>query len=97
MEKKEVINETPKEVKKEKLTYEELTNACHQLSEQARTLYQQLQEANLSNAFSRLNFLFAVLDKAEFFKNYEGFVDKCVDEIVNMITIPETPKEEESA
>jgi hypothetical protein len=82
-----------KEVTKEKLTYEELNNVCHQLSEQSRTLYQQLQEANLTNAFRRLDYLFAVLDKHEFFE--DSFVEKCAAEIVNMITIPEAKPEEE--
>ena len=81
-----------KEIKKEKLTYEELNNVCHQLSEQSRALYQQLQEANLTNAFRRLDYLFAVLDKSSFFP--EDFVKKCADEIVEMLTIPETPKED---
>lgn len=92
MEDNEIVNETPKEVKKDRLTYEELTYTCHQLSEQARTLYQQLQEANLANAFKRLDFLFKVLDKKEFFST--EFIDKCAAEIVSMITIPEAPKEE---
>lgn len=82
-----------KEVTKEKLTYEELNNVCHQLSEQSRTLYQQLQEANLNNVFRRLDYLFAVLDKHEFFDN--SFVEKCATEIVNMITIPEAEHKEE--
>ena len=82
-----------KEVTKEKLTYEELNNVCHQLSEQSRTLYQQLQEANLTNAFRRLDYLFAVLDKHEFFE--DSFVKKCSTEIVDIITIPETKPEEE--
>jgi len=81
-----------KEIKKEKLTYEELNNVCHQLSEQSRTLYQKLQEANLSNAFRRLDYLFAVLDKSSFFP--DDFVKKCTDEIVAMMTVPETKEED---
>ena len=81
-----------KEIKKEKLTYEELNNVCHQLSEQSRALYQQLQEANLTNAFRRLDYLFAVLDKSNFFS--EDFVKKCSGEIVEMLTIPEKSEED---
>lgn len=84
-----------KEVKKEKLTYEELNNVCHQLSEQARTLYNQLQEANLTNAFRRLDYLFAVLDKSEFFD--KDFVSKCSKEIVEILTIPEESENKEEA
>lgn len=82
-----------KEVTKEKLTYEELNNVCHQLSEQCRRMGEQLQQANLTNAFRRLDYLFAVLDKSEFFD--DSFVKNCAAEIVNMITIPETKTEEE--
>ena len=88
-----------KEVTKEKLSYEELNNVCHQLSEQSRMLYQKLQEANLTNAFRRLDYLFAVLDKSSFFD--EEFITKCADEIVTMLTIPqettENPEEKEEA
>ena len=82
-----------KEVTKEKLTYEELNNVCHQLSEQCRRMGEQLQQANLTNAFRRLDYLFAVLDKSEFFD--DSFVEKCAAEIVEMITVPETKTEEE--
>lgn len=81
-----------KEIKKEKLTYEELSNACHQLREQNSVLFQHLQEANLTNAFRRLDYLFAVLDKSDFFP--QDFVKKCVDEIVEMLTIPEKSEED---
>ena len=80
-----------KEVTKEKLTYEELNNVCHQLSEQSRALYQQLQEANLSNVFKRLDYLFAVVENAKNFPN--DFVTKCVGEIIEMLTIPEKKEE----
>lgn len=80
-----------KEIKKEKLTYEELSYSCHQLREQNNVLFQRLQEANLTNAFRRLDYLFAVLDKASFFP--EDFVKKCAGEIVEMLTIPEKPEE----
>ena len=81
-----------KEIKKEKLTYEELNNVCHQLREQNNVLFQHLQEANLTNAFRRLDYLFAVLDKSDFFP--EKFVEKCAHEIVEMLTIPEKPEED---
>ena len=81
-----------KEIKKERLTYEELNNACHQLREQNSILFQRLQEANLTNAFRRLDYLFAVLDKSNFFS--EDFIKKCSGEIVEMLTIPEKSEED---
>lgn len=80
---------------KKKLSYEELENVCHQLSEQARTLYQKLQDATMTNMFKRLDYLFAVLENKDVFP--DDFVKKCIDEVVNSMTIPETPEEEKTA
>ena len=83
-----------KKNEKKKLSYEELENVCHQLSEQSRTLYQRLQENNLSNMFKRLDYLFAVMENKEvFFERNEEFFNKCVDEIITSMTL-ETPEEE---
>lgn len=87
MEKKEVKMET-----KKKLTYEELENVCHQLSEQSRNLYQKLQELDLSNLFKRLDYLFRVIENKETFP--DDFIKKCVDEIMTDMTPVETPVEE---
>ena len=81
-----------KEIKKEKLSYEELNNVCHQLSEQTRSLYKRLEEANLNNAFRRLDYLFAVLGEDKHFSS--DFVKKCANEIVDILTIPEQTEEE---
>ena len=74
-----------KEVKKEKLSYEELENVCHQLSEQSRSLYEKLQESNMNNLFKRLDYLFAVIENSEKFP--EDFTKRCIDEIVTAMTI----------
>ena len=81
--------EEKKETKK--LSYEELENVCHQLSEQSQTLYRKLQEANMSNMFKRLDYLFAVVENKVAFP--EDFVKKCVDEIITSMTIPEETEE----
>jgi len=79
---------------KKKLSYEELENVCHQLSDQSQTLYRKLQEANLSNMFKRLDYLFAVLENKEIFaKDYSDFFNGCVKEIVDYMTIPGEPIE----
>ena len=72
---------------KKKLSYEDLENVAHQLSEQNRQLVAKLQEANLINMFKRLDYLFKILEKNTFFK--ESFVTKCVDEITDLMTLPE--------
>lgn len=95
MEKKEIKMETGKGPKK-KLTYEELENVCHQLSEQSRRLYQRVQESDLTNMFKRLDYLFAVVENSKHFP--DEFTTKCVKEIMDTLTIEEPaeqPKEEE--
>lgn len=77
---------------KKKLSYEELENVCHQLSEQSRTLYQKLQEANLTNMFKRLDYLFAIIENKAAFP--EDFVKKCIDEVVTSMTLPEEKEED---
>ena len=84
--------EEKKETKK--LSYEELENVCHQLSEQSQTLYRKLQEANLNNMFKRLDYLFAVIENKSSFP--EDFVKKCTDEIVTTMTLPEEPADEKT-
>lgn len=76
---------------KKKLSYEELENVCHQLSDQAQTLYRKLQEANLSNMFKRLDYLFAVIEHKDVFSEYPEFFANSVKEIVDTMTIPEEP------
>lgn len=83
-----------KKNEKKKLSYEELENVCHQLSEQSQTLYRKLQEANLNNMFKRLDYLFAVIENKSSFP--EDFVKKCIDEIVTTMTLPEEPAEEKT-
>ena len=82
-----VKNENEKSLKKEKMSYEQLENIAHQLSEQSRVLIQKLQDANMTNAFKRLDYLFKVIDMAHMFE--EEFVTECVNEVKGLIQIPE--------
>lgn len=78
---------------KKKLTYEELENVAHQLSEQCREMAKRLQNNDLNNVFRRLDFLFAVIQNKEAFAaDHADFLKKCTDEIVSLITIPEQPE-----
>ena len=84
-----------KEVKapnSEKLSYEQLENVAHQLSEQNRQLYAKLQEIQVSNMFKRLDYLFKVVENTGVFSI--DFHTKCVEEIESLMTIPEEPQEE---
>lgn len=79
---------------KQKMSYEELENVAAQLSQQNQQLYARLQQSEVSNMLSRLEFLFKVVKNATAFP--AEFVEKCVAEIVDIMTIPEveTTKEE---
>lgn len=80
------VKDTPK-----KMTYEQLENVAHQLSAQANQLYTKLQEANMTNMFKRLDYLFKVVENAHAFG--EEFVNKCVSEIEDLITLPDNAEE----
>ena len=95
--KKKVVKMQPvtKEKRPEKLSYEQLENVAHQLSEQTKQLYMKLQAANMSNMFKRLDYLFKVVENGHMFK--QDFLEKCIAEIEEIITVPEeTDKEEET-
>ena len=82
---------------KEKLSYEQLEEVARQMEGQLRQVYAKLQDANMSNLFKRLDFLFKVLETEHMFPL--AFVQKCADEIKSILTIPEesaqVEKEEE--
>lgn len=87
--------EKPEVKENEKMSYEQLENVAHQLSEQVRQLYAKLQEANLENMFKRLDYLFRVVENAHSFS--VDFVSKCTSEIESLMTLPDPedePKED---
>ena len=95
--KKKVVKMQPatKDERPEKLSYEQLENVAHQLSEQAKQLYTKLQAANMSNMFKRLDYLFKIVENGHMFK--QDFLEKCIAEIEEIMTVPEeTDKEEET-
>lgn len=94
MEEKAKVEVQPTEAgRPEKMSYEQLENIAHQLSEQSRQLYAKLQEANMANVFKRLDYLFKVVENAHAFN--EEFVAKCVVEIEDLMTVPESEEETE--
>lgn len=80
---------------KNKLSYEELENVCHQLSAQAQQLNVQnqqlrkmIEKANLANLYKRLDYLFAVIDKDNAYLSHD-FKVQCAVEIENLMATPE--------
>ena len=93
--KKKVVKMQPatKDERPEKLSYEQLENVAHQLSEQAKQLYMKLQAANMSNMFKRLDYLFKVVENGHMFK--QDFLEKCITEIEEIMTVPEETEEDD--
>lgn len=87
------MENAPEAGRPEKMSYEQLENIAHQLSDQAKHLYAKLQEANMVNMFKRLDYLFKVVENAHAFN--EEFVAKCVSEIEDLMTVPEIEEETE--
>lgn len=83
------MEENKKEQKK--LSYEELQNVAGQLSQQNQQLNMMIQQANMTNMFKRLDYLFKVLEFRECFDS--DFVIICSEEIKSMIN-PEEESEE---
>ena len=94
--KKKVVKMQPatKDERPEKLSYEQLENVAHQLSEQTKQLYMKLQAANMSNMFKRLDYLFKVVENGHMFK--QDFLEKCITEIEELMTVPEEVEKEET-
>ena len=93
--KKKVVKMQPatKDERPEKLSYEQLENVAHQLSEQAKQLYMKLQAADMNNMFKRLDYLFKVVENGHMFK--QDFLEKCIAEIEEIMTVPEETDKEE--
>lgn len=82
-----------------KLSYEELENVCHQLSAQAQQLNTQnqqlrvaLNEANLTNLYKRLDYLFEVINKDNPYLSVD-FKKQCASEIETLMATPEQPED----
>lgn len=83
--------EETKNVEK-KLSYDELENAANELLMQNQQMYNELQKANMANVFKRLDYLFKVVEFNASFNT--EFVNSCVAEIEEMMTIKDTDKKE---
>ena len=81
--------------KEQKLSYEQLNQVCSELYQQNQNLMKQLQYANQTNMFKRLDYLFMVLQYESVIKDPD-FINSCVAEIKEaMIIQPEESNSEE--
>ena len=85
--KKKVVEMKPQVQRPEKMSYEQLENVAHQLSDQNRQLFAKLQELNMANMFKRLDYLFKVIENGHMFK--QDFLEKCIAEVESLMTVPE--------
>lgn len=92
--KKKVVEMKPQVQRPEKMSYEQLENVAHQLSEQNRQLFAKLQELNMANVFKRLDYLFKVVENGHMFK--QDFLEKCIAEIESLMTVPEQEEKPET-
>lgn len=72
----------------QKMSYEELEQLAAQLSQQSQQLYARLQQADMTNMFKRLDYLFKVVENHNQFP--AEFVTTCVTEIMNIMDIQDT-------
>lgn len=77
---------------KQKMSYEELENIAHQMSEQSRSLVAKnqqlakaLEENNMSNYFKRMDYLWAVIHSESEYLSRD-FKVKCGEEFMEMMT-----------
>lgn len=93
------------EEKTQKLSYEELNQACAELSQQnqqlreyAQKLYKQMQQMDMAYQFKRLDYLFKVIETANSNKLWqfsEEFINMAFKEIEETLTIPEEEEKKE--
>lgn len=75
----------------EKPTYEQLEQQVESLKSMSNQLIAQIQQLNIGNLFKRLDYLFKVVENNKVFT--PEFTKKCVEEIENYLTVPETSRE----
>lgn len=96
-EQKKTTREKLTEQRPEKMSYEQLENVAHQLSEQNRQLFAKLQELNMANMFKRLDYLFKVVENGHMFHMFQqDFLEKCIAEVESLMTVPEQEEKPET-
>lgn len=85
--KKVVERNAPEQEAPKRLTYEQLNEACMQLSQQNQNLWAQVQQLQANLMSKRLDFLFKVLKYQNSFNS--DFVIECAEEIKDALEIKE--------
>lgn len=84
-----------------KYSYDDLNDICNKLFQENRYLKYQLQQAqNALSTIDRLNYLFKVLElsKTEGYWKFDvDFINSCVGEVENALTIPVQEEKEPNA
>ena len=81
------INQKSKVNRENKLTYEQLNDACNQLLQQNRQLIQRSRELEQFALNKRLDYLFKIIEFNKMFSS--DFVVSCTEEIEQAMTIPQ--------
>lgn len=81
------INQKSKVNRENKLTYEQLNDACNQLLQQNRQLIQRTRELEQFALNKRLDYLFKIIEFNKMFSS--DFVVSCTEEIEQAMTIPQ--------
>lgn len=106
IESKEIkMNSSQENKSNEKLSYEELNNACMEMSEQLQRqnayiqkMHKQMQEMDIMLQTKRMDYLFKVVELSNSGSKYDfnaDFVNTCVEEIQESLTIPSTEGDSE--
>lgn len=77
----------------QKLTYEQLNDACNQLAQQNRQAIMRVRELEQIVMNKRMDYLFKILENSSMFS--EAFLTKCATEIEQAMTIPEQKETKE--
>ena len=85
------VNENKSENKQQKLTYEQLNDACNQLWQQNKQLVARNRELEAFAMNKRLDYLFKILELSNQFSS--DFVVNCSSEIEQAMTIPQDIEE----
>lgn len=83
------------EQKQQKLTYEQLNDACNQLWQQNKQLAVRNRELEQFALNKRLDYLFKVLENSSKFNS--DFIVSCTSEIEEAMTIPQDVRERKEA
>lgn len=91
---KEIKMNQQADKKADKFSYEQLTDVANRLVQENQYLKQQLQKAMQTiGMFNRIDYLFKVLQYEQVIKDAE-FINNCVNEIKDSLTIPPTEESE---